>query len=584
MSKTRYNLCVVLTLVAYVAVHSFCINASYFSMDDFDELAYIQRMSNYWQLLRVDAFSLFRPVKNIMFAIFSFFGNENIMVSRMLAIAIGVVTYFPVLLFCRRVFDVPAASIAAAAIYLLAPTQVSCVAWLSCINIQIMAGFCAMAIVLHDDGRYYLASLFYALALCSYECAITLPGIMLLQDLLLRPGRHSKGWRTQIKPYLFYAATCVLYLAVRTSFSGTTNVHGSFPYDVSRAQIAFASASFLWNHLFTWFWPFGGMAVMGYFSPWTASSVKLGICWILPIILLAVAIWCRKRRPVVSFGLLTFFAGYLPVSNITGIGNGPYGDYYLALAGLGLAVAYTDVVCMCMLACRRYKLIGFVALILITIRLCAVPESARYAYLWGNDVLAYESGARAFPASVNNRMMQLIAISRVDESGLTKSLEDIEPELDKAHESKTGLYLLRALYAGNVRKDYAQAIEAVEDYRASLVFPPKGMAWYHYFKGCIVEDLGGDLDAAGEEYLKSIVVESPDRNFALYYDRAARYLAIKGDVKRAIELWREALFWDETRAAPHFNISIALEQIGAKDEAAWHRQRAQELSSKVNSK
>ena len=157
-------------------------------------------------------------------------------------------------------------------------------------------------------------------------------------------------------------------------------------------------------------------------------------------------------------------------------------------------------------------------------------------------------------------------------------LNSIEADVDSAHGEKASFYLLKALFAGNVKYDYHEAMENIEKYKIALPEPPQGMAWYHYYKGCLIEDLGGDVKSAGAEYLLAIEAEMPRKTSAPYFDRAARFVAIEGDVNRAIGLWRKALFYDDTLVTAHMNIATALAEIGDMENALHHRQRVRELS------
>ena len=59
-------------------------------------------------------------------------------------------------------------------------------------------------------------------------------------------------------------------------------------------------------------------------------------------------------------------------------------------------------------------------------------------------------------------------------------------------------------------------------------------------------------------------------------DRLARLYAISGKLQAAIELWREALRVSRGDFSVMCNLSIALREIGCKDEAEELRIRAQE--------
>lgn len=585
-----YRIITVLTILAYIAIQSFCVSADFFSMDDSDELTFVRQADSIWALMTRDGFSLFRPIKNFVFLAFAFL--EDAWLCRSLAILIGILTYFPVRAMGRRIFGSEGLGLAFAAIWLLAPTQVSCVAWLSCVNIQIMAGACAMAFVFHDRSgdcsggcrrRFAaLSSLCYFLALCSYECALALPGMFFFHDLCMRTDRLKD--RSTWKIYTVYGLVAVGYMILRTAFSAANELHGSFPPGVTRIQLIAASALFLVEHLQSWAWPFGRMAVLGYYSPWITPSWVLALSWSLPVVMLAVAAFCWKRNRMVTFGIMSFFALYFPVSNVLGLGNNPYGDYYLAIASFGLVTMLVEVLRLLIVHRKGRPLLLGLAVLLTGVRVLAVAEAASWADAWGDPEKAFADGLRTFPSSVNNE--QMLIKTRAHRGNLSVALdtEDLERRCLAAHEPMYILYQVKALYFGNVVKDADRALGFLDKYRQELPEPPHGYGWYHYYRGCLLEDLKNDAVAAKAEYLKALEVETPGRPSAPYFDRAAIACVRDGDLANALMLWEHAVALDPTLASVHYNYSMTLRAAGRLEESEYHLRKAMSLEGRTGVK
>ena len=210
---------VLVILAAYVSIQMFAISGPYFSMDDKQELSHVAGVDHWWHVFGADAFMLFRPVKNILFSFFCLFPERLTFVCRLVATIIGCVCLFPVLALFRRIFRNERFALFAAAVWMLAPTLVSSVAWLSCVNIQIMCAVGALAIVLHDkafeglENRWQLhlaASLCLFLACVSYEQAVAVGPLIIVFDYYLRPNRFSL--KRSYYAYVAYGLVTLLYL------------------------------------------------------------------------------------------------------------------------------------------------------------------------------------------------------------------------------------------------------------------------------------------------------------------------------------------------------------------------------------
>ena len=400
-----------LSLFFYVAIQSCVLQASIFPADDINEFNYVgNALSGAWfSLFSSDSFHYFRPVKNLLFLIFAGLRTFGMPACRLLAIAIGIASFFPVLALCRRVIGRDAGTLAAA-VWLLSPTLVSSVAWLSCVNIQAMVAFAALALVQHDRERTPAALLCMLLAMFSYESAIMLGPIAVAFDFYLRPERFRsvRAWRR----YGLYAALSVAYLALR--FLSASHLPDYASEEVgwnclaSKTELMSAAGYFTLLHLRTWLWPFGRMAVYATYQSGDVSVAVRALCWAAVLGLSFLSLSLRRRRPTVGFSIALFFLAFLPTSNALGFGNGPYGDYYLGVASIGLSLLIAEAAAWLWAVRRKNRILAPALLAALVVwRGAAGVEAARWADCWADPEKAFANGLKIFPKSFNN--MQALA-------------------------------------------------------------------------------------------------------------------------------------------------------------------------------
>ena len=564
MNMRKYISSTALIIVAYVTIQSFAINANVFPADDIQELVFVNGMRSWTELFGKDVFGLFRPVKNLLFLILSCFDQNDISIFRLFCICIGILSFFPVLCFCRKVFKDYWFALVAASVWFLAPTLVSSCAWLSCVNIQIMSGIAALAICMHDKNRTVVASACLFLACVSYESAVAIGPIIVAYDFFLRPDRLRTlcAW----KAYAVYAVVTATYLLLRWGIGSATSVNGSL-VGLSRADLIGASAYFTLQHFGIWFWPFGNMAVFGGYTAGQMSAFGLVLCWLLVAVLAVSAFALRNRAPRVAFGIAMAFLAFLPTSNILGIGNGPYGDYYLDVTSIGLSILLGAVSARLLSVSGRFaRIVGAFGAVLVLVRICAIAESARWAYLWADGERAYKSTIATFPKAYYGYIVYAqMLCDRDDFAGALSYCDDAERLIGSDEEKMRHINIVRAICVMRGEKDAQKALALLDKCengcsRASLVRS------CHFYRGCVAEDLMNDVSFAQREYEAAMpaMLGSEDIRTA---DRLARLYAINGKVPAAIELWRQALRVSPGDYSVTWNLSIALRQTGAIDEA-----------------
>ena len=586
-NKLRKFLCFLVPLV-YVAAMLPSVAGKLFPVDDPSEMDFVRGASPLRLLTGQDAFGYFRPVKNLLWLLFSGLAPLGVEWFHVVAIAFGVLSFFPVLSLCRRISGSGWKALAAASVWLLSPTLVSSAAWLSCLNIQVMVAFAALSLVFHDkawDGgsfrpsRVVLAGGFLFLALVSYECAIAVVPVLLLFDFMLRPGRLAEARaRTAHATYWTLAA---VYLVLRTAASSRTGTQGLWA-QADRWQLVVSSPWFTIQHFSSWFWPFGRFTVLGGYRWGDVSVWLLAGCSAIGLIALAGAVLLRRKTPALSFCILFSIVSFAPVSNCLGTGNGPYGDYYLTLASVGLAAGCVEIASLLSGIRGNWQMAGWSAVFLFALtRIAAAAESARWARLWSDGVAAHEESCRNFPDWVSNKVFVLGALS--NEGRYPEALAlcgEIEKGLPPESPMMSQVFRIRALHALNVDKDAETALSLLE--RCALLAKTESeRRLVHYYRGCVLEDLTGDEQSAESEY-EAALQGRWGVDLVPCADRFARLKAVRGERQEAIALWERALVLAPDNVTLLWNLSVACAQEGQDGRCAELRAKVRRLTAAEN--
>ncbi len=505
-------------LVPFVYFALLCnsITGELFWSDDPEEMDFVRKMPFLRLLFGHDAFGYFRPVKNLIWIVFAQLAPFGVEWCHVLAVGVGILSFFAVRSLCLRIFENEWESLVAAVVWLFSPTLVSSVAWLSCVNVRIMVAFASLAIVFHDqalDGgsfrpsHVFFAGVFLFLALVSYECAVAVPFVLIAFDGLLRPERFRKReiWRS----HAFYWAVTILYLVLRHFVAAIGSAGGRW-IQASRGQLILSSPYFTAQHFADWFWPFNRFSVGGSYVWGDVSPAILAGCAFFGIAVVASAVHFRKRFPALCFCVFFALLGFAPTSNCLGFGNGPFGDYYIALASVGLAAGCVEAVWLLaqVRGSWRVPALGF-AVLFVLVRAAAIPEAARWSRFWSNDRLAYAESFRNRPESLQNQLGELrhlVAEGRWDE--VLELGNRVERKVGPASSFMRFVYVSRILSAALNQKSLESALSALEGF-SGVADERENAGEVSFYRGVIAEVLENDLKTAEREYGKALA-ESAD--------------------------------------------------------------------------
>jgi tetratricopeptide (TPR) repeat protein len=367
-------------------------------LDDNNEWEYLASWTESGRISALDCFGYFRPIKNLFFALCAPASDGSIVAAHVASLAAYVLLMLVIWLAARRLLGHERWALALTVLYALAPTQLSCIAWFSCttnvvMNVQLvlltlMAAENACQQWREQRTRFAMvygatALLCAALALVSYEVAVSLPALFLLWQYA-----RERSWSA--RPTLFMAGLLALtvlgYMLVRFKVQGITSssVSGFFP-PMSAVEVSSASAYFTLHHLGLWLWPWDRLTLFtGYPPADTLPAFLIPASWVVLLVITWLAFRLRDEIRFLWIGWLWFLCAFLPMSNLIPFRNGPFADYYLALPSFGLALAAADVLRYCAHRWREQtsRLAVAIGLALVFARVGAAIELPRGLWAW----------------------------------------------------------------------------------------------------------------------------------------------------------------------------------------------------------
>ena len=438
-------------------------------LDDNDQTHYVGTFDSWKDCFKPDAYSQFRPIKNIIF-----YGMEgrSIFQWHVLGLALYLAAIPVIYLFLRRLFQSPLWAFVAVVLWATSPTQVSTVIWLSCANISLAVLLACACLYFHDVAQAradrfgtstLLACLFLFLSQTCYETAVAVPALCILLDAIQKRSFFS---RKSMLRYGLLAAVTVIYLFLRFQLDSKLSIHkDSFIPDSPRWQLTISAPWFLWKHFSMWLMPLGRIEIMGTYLWGSSASIwELVAAWAWLLFIIGLIFYCWRRQPWITCGLLWFLITSFPSSNFIPLGTGPIADYYVVFPGLGLAIALVG----CMKAVvewykresgesesQRKLIAGGLLCIGAFWRILCLPLFWLQADLWSSPI---ELFARFGLTRTGQFPAQIFVASELFQRGLFQESQELAL---KAH-TTAPWYGPSSLLLGRIafeRKDYQEAEE-----------------------------------------------------------------------------------------------------------------------------
>src|SRR6266446_814371 len=443
-----------------------------------------------------------------------------------------------------------------AALFAIHPLHVESVAWVSERKDVLSAFFFMLTLAAYvryarapSPGRYFIVAMIFALGLMSKPMLVTVPFVLLLldywplrrfdKDARLKPGGGIVGWLNRRPNYLFLEKTPLLVL------SGLSCLATIWAQDQATGLVE--QLPFTWrlnNALVSYieyvrqtFWP----ARLAVFYPHPNNPLpiwQVTLATALLLLISAMAILLRKKRPYVFTGWFWYVGMLVPVIGIVQIGEQGHADRYTYLPHIGLFL-----------------------LIVWTAADLAMAWHLRREYLWlaGTTTIAVLSYGAAFQTSFWK-----------NSEGLWDHALFVTSNNDFAHNNLGFLYLQR----GELDK-------AISHFETALkIRSGNSQTRYNLGTALVHMNLGNALARKGrpEEaivHYEEAVKLRPDYGDAYY--NFGSVLFQEGRIDDAIAQWQKALAIQPNDAAAHTSLGNAFLQKGWPEEAIVHYQSALQI-------
>ena len=312
--------------------------------------------SGYWTTRDRSVPELYRPLTILSLALNHLVGGDRPVGFHLVNLLLNGVVCWLVFSLARALGASRGVAWAAGLLFAVHPVHVEAVAPAVGRSELLAAGFALLALLAHRRARegapgsarfFGLAALSYLAAAFSKEGAIVVPALALLTDLALPAGPKRSDTRDALLPYALYAAAAGLYLLVRMAVLGAVARSMIHPLDnplvgmdrISALRTALVVAG---KYLLLMVWPFRLSA------DYSGTQIAPALSWADPRIFLSVAAlaflaglalvrWRRGRLG--PYGVLFYFAAWLPISNLFFFIGVPLAERLLYLPSVGLCLA-----------------------------------------------------------------------------------------------------------------------------------------------------------------------------------------------------------------------------------------------------
>ena len=243
---------------------------------------------------------------------------------------------------------------------------------------------------------YWLALVFFTLALMSKPMAVTLPFVLLLLDVWPLGRVMGDGWRVTSDKNSHLLLEKWPFFALSVFFSGLTywiQKNSAAVIEFCRLglgdRISSAVSSYL-QYLAKLLWP----AKLAAIYPFPKSHDPAEI-WLVALLFLAVSGLCvcqLARRPYLAVGWFWYLGMSVPIIGLVQVGGQAMADRYTYLPLIGPVISLVWLVADCFQA-RKILLSAAAAVVLVA---CAGLAS-RQAQFWRNTVALFEHNVAVTP-------------------------------------------------------------------------------------------------------------------------------------------------------------------------------------------
>lgn len=302
------------------------------------------------------------------------------------------------------------AGAAVAALFAVHPVHAEAVANISGRSELMAALFALLAWRAHRRGRPIWAVSWFALGVFSKESALTILGVMIVDDLLGRPGSPARPSR-DIRPWAAFAAATLLYLAARWAVLGSIGRNAGMREMFLMNPLLAESVTILtqWStafkvlglHWALFLWPARLIADHGWQQIPLARDFNDPGALASLILLMALGVftaWAWRRRPPLALGILIWFITCQATANLLTISGILFAERLLYLPSLGACLVAGSLIDP-LVRSSRAQVRGATAGALAVVIFAMMIRAEVRAWQWNNPLRLWKYDAAAAPLS-----------------------------------------------------------------------------------------------------------------------------------------------------------------------------------------
>ncbi|MFZ2774381.1 MAG: tetratricopeptide repeat protein [Candidatus Moraniibacteriota bacterium] len=373
-------------------------------------------------------------------------------------------------------------SVVTALVFLVHPLQTEAVSYVNSLGDSLsvfwmLGGTWFYLKYLENANRQYycVSAFFYILALMSKETAIIMPALLALAHFFVFPkeiaiGERAKKIVKKIWPFFLMAGIYLLLRATSLNFINSFNLYNE--------QNVFTSSIF--TRIFTFFhiltiylgllfWPVGLHMERTISVSTSLSSGPVILGALIFLGLLTLAIWNVRKYPILSFGILWFFIGLAPTSNIAVPINGMLYEHWLYFPMIGIALIIIWLGMGIFEKFHQTKIL-FIALLIISISTLSVLTIKRNRQ-WHDPIVFYNQTLTFTPGSY--RVLNNLGMAYADAKDSAKAKETYEKAMATDPKNPIAYHNL-----ANIYRDAGEKSQAIEIYEQAISLDSKFMYSY----------------------------------------------------------------------------------------------------------
>ncbi len=497
-------------------------------------------------------YSFYRPLAIFSYLINNMMTGYDVLYYHLTNVLLHAVTALVLYLLVRTITAEPLIAFLAGILFIVHPVHVEAVSYISGRADMLSAVFILGTLLSYirysaGGGRVFMTlSVFLAvMAALSKENFVILPLLILIYHFVY--GKKFRIW-----PFLGVMAVIAGYVLLRVHvFENARVLSLSWPI-IAQRMPGFFYVILLYMKLI--FWPIGLHADYGdIFFGFRDPRVVSGLLFLVALV--AGAIYFRKRRPNVSFGILWYLIALLPVSNIYPL---PFfmADHYLYIPSMGIFLILADTLSRWYAKYPRYKplLNGFVVCAIFIFGVLTVKQNT----YWKDPLSLYERTLMFSPDNwrVNHNLALILRYNGDYEGGIAH----YEKALAAKPESVETMVVLADLL--REKKMYAKAINVLNN--ALMVGRKQALVYSQMSK--VYEDM--DRKRLALHFAWMAVKAEPGYFFG--FVRLGDLYASSGKTALALRLYQKAIEIDPDCIEAYFNrgelcLRSNMRESGVKD-------------------